>query len=166
MSRPAQVVLSLLVVFHVVASVGSVVVDTPVGRAIRTVTRPWEKALGVHQTWPMFGSPPRATVTLRFVAVTADGAEREVAVLPGEPDPDSVVWFYDRGAKLERNAAEDKRDSLRESLVRYVCRHDPTAARVRIERVVRRSPVPLQLPVADRAAWPVHTVPLDDVECR
>jgi hypothetical protein len=162
----ARIVLSLLVVFHGVASVGSVLNETPVGDTIRVVTRPWEKRLGVHQTWPMFGSPPRGTTTLRFIGRRGDGSEVELDVLPGEPDPNGVIWMYERGAKLERNASETKRDYLRGSLFRYACRTNDGVDRVRIERVTRRSPKPGSTDVGPRDTWKVSSEKLHDWKCR
>jgi hypothetical protein len=157
--------LSFLVVWHLVVSVGSVFADVPVGQAIRTVTGPWEKLLGVNQGWPMFGVPPRATRTLQFVGITADGRELPLPMFSGEPDPESIVWRYDRLGKLERNSLAANKKELLQGLIRAACRSSEVVT-VRIDELTRPSPLPFSGDPGPRASWPTTVETLRTQDCQ
>jgi hypothetical protein len=160
-----RVLLSLFVVWHLLVSAGSVLKRNPVGAAIREVTGPWERLLGVYQRWPMFVSPGAVTPILQLVGIDAEGGERVLPFLPGEPDPDGVIWVYERRDKLMRNAMTEKNDGLQASLVRYACDSDASVVAVRLDRVARRSPAPFDPDPGPRASWPVNVRTLHRWNC-
>lgn len=126
---------------------GSVGQDLAIGKALRdNVTRPFEKVLGVHQTWPMFRVAPRETTWLTVHGVRRNGQAEVLDVLPGEPDPNGIRATYDRLGKLMRNAAVHRREKLRMGIVRWVCRTEKAAGdplhTVQLRRHDARTPPP------------------------
>lgn len=164
--RWGRVALSLCIVMHGLAGLANVTRESPAGAALRTMTKPWEKVLGVHQTWPMFVSPPRATSWLTFTGIRADGTEEVLRPLDGEPDVSGVVWVYSRRGKLERNAVADKREYLRTSVVRAECAAHPDFTHIRVDRVTQRTPAAWRTGPADRSTWPQSTEALKRWRCR
>ncbi len=122
--------------------------------ALRAVTMPWEKVLGVHQTWPMFVNPERRTVWIRVVGEREYGTPVEIPALSGRPP--AVIWTYDRRDKLVRNAVSSKREYLRTAIVRWACRQDPRLERVAVERRFVRTPAFGRYDDRPRHDWPVH----------
>ena len=57
MSRAARIAISVVLVVQLAATFGSSLGRWPVGEAVREWTKPWEKVLGVHQTWPRPNQP-------------------------------------------------------------------------------------------------------------
>jgi hypothetical protein len=162
------VALSLFAIVHLLAGAANVSKDTGPGKALRAVTMPWEKVLAVHQTWPMFAVPPTATGVLQVRGVPMGGGPMvELQPLPGEPPFDGVVWVYARAGKLERNATSKKRDYLRASLTRSLCRRHPELAAIRFDRVSRRTPPPrFGAPFLPRRAWGVTSTHLEQWNCK
>lgn len=132
-----RVLLSAWVAWHLLAMAGSALRDTPLG-AVRAVTRPYEQLLGVHQTWPMFGTAPRRTHVLRMSGRLDDGTEVPLPATGGEPDFGPILRFNRRN-KFLRNAVSKK--YLRASLVRWQC------------RTARAQGAPLRQVLMDRETW-------------
>lgn len=164
----ARVALSLFVVAHVLAGAANVTRDTPAGEALRTVTKPWEKVLAVHQTWPMFAVPPRSTNWMRvWGEPSAGGPMVPLHPLPGEPPHGGVIWVYARGGKLERNAVAKKRNYLRSSMARALCREHPELASIQFERATRHTPPPrFGTSFLPRPDWNVSTTSFETYRCR
>ena len=142
-ARWARVALSFFVVVHVLAGAANVSRETAPGKALRTLTEPWEKVLAVHQTWPMFSVPPKSTNWLEIHGLPRAGGQRvPFEPLVGEPPHDGVVWVYARAGKLERNAVAKKRDYLRASMTRMLCAAHPEMKAIHFERATRRTPTP------------------------
>ena len=156
-STTSRRALSALLVLHVAAMAASLGQETAVGAALRAVTEPWEKVLGVHQAWPMFADPPRATAWLEYTGIGKDGARLPLDPLPGEPPFDGVILLYDRLGKFERNAVSPKREYLRTAVVRAACAADPRLRKVAIARHSRRTPLAWHYDPTPRSAWPVRT---------
>lgn len=138
--------------------------------ALRQTTDFYEKALGVHQNWPMFAPNPRLSTTwLHLIGEYRDGTERVIPFAIGRPDDRSPVWVYDRGGKFERNATAKKRTYLRRGVMRDLCRD--AAARgedlhhVRFESHAMGTPPPgvAALPRSER---PVSRVQLSRFVCK
>jgi len=148
-------VLVLAVCAHLLIMAGSSLRYTPVGPPLREYTRPFEQALGMHQTWPMFGNPPRTTTWLVMHGVDADGPV-ELPQLLDPPDFDGVIWRYQRRHKFVRNALSDKRKYLRAAVVRWYCRQAKAQGhdlhQVVFDKVVVRTPGPYKGD-ADRHGW-------------
>jgi len=164
-----RALLSLLVCVHLVAMAASALRNLPPGAALREWTRPYERTLGVHQTWPMFGSPPRSTRWLVFHGLTDDGQLVDLPQLLAPPDPESVIWRYQRRNKFLRNATADKRKYLRAAMVRWHCRQGQQAGldlrQIHIERFTVRTPSPFT-DHGPRATWPVHSEIIERWNCR
>lgn len=129
-SRLVRVVLyGVLVLYGLVAS-GSIASRIGPGQALRDgLTRPFEKTLGIYQTWPMFRVAPRQTQWLTLRGTRRDGSTVDLDVLPGRSDPHGTRLTYDRLGKLQRNAASERREKLRMGIVRWVCRTEEAAGR-------------------------------------
>ncbi len=165
----ARVALSVLVVVHVLAGAANVARDTAPGAAVREWTKPWEKVLGVHQTWPMFAVAPTSTNLLRPRGVPRHGGELVdlPGLLPGEPPMDGVIWVYSRGGKVERNAVAGKRDYLRQSFARYLCAEHPELKAIRFDRWTRRTPPPrFGRSFLPRPEWVIQDTELETIGCR
>ncbi len=159
LSSLQRVLLLGFVAWHGLASVGSMANGTAAGDAIRTVTRAYERGLGVYQGWPMFApNAPTGTFWLEFVGL--DGRGNEVARWPvygGEVDRDAPLLGYDRAHKLERTLGKDNRRPGRQALLRRGCRElaerDPDDEVVSLSIVERRRRVQgLEDPTIRKAA--------------
>jgi hypothetical protein len=155
-----------VIVVHLLAMAASMARETPPGAALRAVTMPWEKVLGVHQTWPMFAEAPRATNWLVLTGLTSDGTEVPIHALSGEPGHDGLIWVYDRLGKLERNAVSKDREYLRASVVRGVCATVPEIVLLRIDRVTRRTPHFRGELADERSTWPTDVDLTKTWRCR
>lgn len=159
-SPPARAALSLLIAVHLVVIGTSALCEVGVTalEPLRVVTRPWEQALGVHQNWPMFVEPARATGWLQVAGERADGGTRPFPELGDEPT--EAHWAYDRVGKLTRSAGSSKREFLRTALVRWGCRSAAAAGdplvRVTVERWSRDTPPPWTFTDRPRSEWPVR----------
>lgn len=124
-------------VFHGLTAIGSTLSGSAVGDAIRTVTRPYERAVGVYQDWPMF-APNAPTGTFWLEVVARDDAFEEVDRWPlysGEVVRSEVLWGYDRLHKLERTLGKSNRKPGREALLERECqrvRADPARAHIKL----------------------------------
>ena len=163
-----RVLLSIFVVVHGLAGAANVLRDTSGGATLRGVTKPWEKVLAVHQTWPMFAVPPTATHWLELRGLRRDGGpEVPLRLLPGEPPHDGTVWVYARHGKLERNAVAKKRDYLRASFTRVLCAAHPELKAIRFDRVDRRTPPPaFGAAFRPRPDWPTSRQRLETWNCK
>ncbi|MEO0602096.1 MAG: hypothetical protein AAF211_11715 [Myxococcota bacterium] len=129
-SRGRRVAAYAVLVGYLLVVVGSALGGHPLTDGLRNqVTRPVEKLLGIHQTWPMFATAPRGTRWLELHAERRDGSRAVLDALPGRPDPYGLRITYDRLGKLQRNAAATRRKKLREGLVRWMCRREAAAGR-------------------------------------
>lgn len=150
-SVPTKLLISAWIVVHLTMMTGSAL-----QAGLQSWTLPYERALGVHQTWPMFVGVPTETRFHRFVGILADGSEVALPDLHGENDPDGVIWRYSRRNKFERNALSQKREYLRTALVRWQCRRAVAEGRpirqVSVRRVSVQTPEPGASPTP-RASW-------------
>jgi hypothetical protein len=147
---------SVLLVFHLLAMLGSVLIGSPVGDAIRQVTRPYEHLLGVYQGWNMFApNAPRSTQWMEVTAqVNGAFAPEDVASMSGRPSP-LVKWTYSRRSKFERQLLDGGKRSLRAGLARWLCRSTEAelgqVSHVELWRVSMATPTPVER--APGATW-------------
>jgi hypothetical protein len=143
----ARRLLSLFLLFHGAATAASFGKDTALGRQVRTLTAPYERALGLWQSWGMFGpNPPLGTSWLHVAGLRADGSRVPLDALVGPRGPDRVDLRYDRVLKLERNMFDTRNDALRAGFATWHCARAAAAGApllrvdVRKERWPSRSP--------------------------
>lgn len=142
-----KAVLVAVFVAYLLVLVGSALGGTVVTDPLReALTRPVEKVLGIHQTWPMFEVAPRRTVWLEIEVTRPDGAVERVDYLPGRPDPQGIRATYDRLGKFQRQASSKRRERVRMGIVRWVCRSERAAgrdvAKVQMIKYTSRTPPP------------------------
>lgn len=159
-STPERALVSVIVVLHLAVVGTSALLEVGVTalEPVRAWTRPWEQALGVHQNWPMFVEPARATGWLVVTGERPDGGARPFPELGVEPVEANLA--YDRVGKLTRSATSSKREFLRTALVRWACRAaaaegDPLR-RVTVARWSRQTPEPWTFEGAPRSEWPAR----------
>lgn len=132
-----RALLLALVLFHGLTALGSTLNGTAVGDAVRTLTRPYERAVGVYQDWPMF-APNAPTGTFWLEVVARGDAFEEVDRWPlygGEVVRSEVLWGYDRLHKLERTLGKKNRQPGRDALLQRECRRvraDPDRAHIKV----------------------------------
>lgn len=142
----ARRLLSAFVIWHLVAMAASLGKKTELGALVRTVTGPPEKALGIWQSWGMFGpNPPLGTSWLKVDGVLADGGVVQLPALVGEKPWDRTDWHYSRIQKVERNMFDSSKESLREGYAAWLCRTWPgpgelVTVRIRKERQMTPRP--------------------------
>ncbi len=147
--RAVRLVLAALIGFHGLAVVGSLARGTPPGDAIRQVTRPYEKLMGVYQNWTMFApNAPRSTRWMRLEGQGEDGTWRALEP-PAGPPPDVVLATrYRRLGKVERNLLDKRRRFARRSLIEWHCAREAGTGRplrrVRVSEVTVRTPTPAE----------------------
>ncbi|MCB9777891.1 MAG: hypothetical protein H6742_04955 [Alphaproteobacteria bacterium] len=137
--------LSLFVVWHLVSMGASLTKKTAPGAAVRIVTGPYEKALGIWQSWGMFGpNPPLGTSWLKVDGLRDDGSTVVLEPLVGEKDFDRTDLTYSRVQKVERNMFDAKKQSLRDGFAAWHCRRDPGLVTVVIRKERHMTPKPGQ----------------------
>ena len=118
--------LSLVVVFHVIAMAASLFPASRPGLAIRRWTRPYEQATGFYQNWTMFTAPGRHSSHLAASGLLADGSEVELP--PPYPRSEGEVFpDHWRVAKLERQLLGESRRGPRRLVARRLCREASAA---------------------------------------
>jgi hypothetical protein len=129
-------VLTVFIIFHLIAMTASVSKKTVVGKLLRKGTVHYERLLGVWQAWGMFGpNPPNGSSYLVATGILQSGDEIEVPVLAGQADRETFKWFYSRSLKLERSAfVPSKNRALREGYGQWICRQ-AAADGLSLERV-------------------------------
>ena len=169
--RWRRTVLSVFIVFHLMAMGASLCKKTAAGQTLRQVTGPYERLLGIWQSWGMFGpNPPNGSSYLVATGVQASGEEVDAPVLVGEVELGSFKWFYSRSLKLERSASvRNKNRRLREGYGQWICR-EAASDGVSLERVQIWKRRVLHLDPAERrsaeASTPmVQRVDLQTVRC-
>ncbi len=119
-----------LVVVFLVATAASLGKETAPGRAVRTLTGPPERALGIWQSWGMFGpNPPLGTSWLRVAGAAPDGSPVAVAPLVGPLPATGLRGLYERPVKLERSMLDGTKTALRTSFAKWRCRQAAAAGR-------------------------------------
>jgi len=164
-----RVLLSLVVCGFLLVMWGSAMRYTPFGPPVRELTRPIERSLGIHQTWPMFGSPPRTTVWLEPKGILDDGERIRLEPLHPIPDPNGVIRRYHRRHKFTRNAVAEKRDYLRAAMVRRYCREAKASGvdlrKIQMDRVTLVTPPPYS-EYTPRSTWRAEVKTLETWNCR
>ena len=131
------------VAFHLLAMAGSMAIGTPPGDLVRKLTRPYERWMGVYQSWPMFSpNPPRSVEWLEIRGQTAAGEELVLPPLWGGVTPSTIAWRYSRRSKLERTLLMDNRRLGRKELLAAACAEHADLQRVWAVKVVERLPGP------------------------
>ena len=143
-SKIIRTLLSIAIVFHLLAVVGSLSYGTPVGDEIRTFTRPYEKLAGVYQNWNMFApNPPKSAYWMEIVGFNEDGESQVIRSLVG-PLPDRAIEpRYRRLFKLERTMLQKNKGLARKGLVQWLCAQDPALKKIKISRITLSTPRPL-----------------------
>lgn len=157
--------LSAFLVFHLVAMGASLAKKTAAGAAVRTVTAPYERVLGIWQSWGMFGpNPPLGTSWPVVRGTTVDGQEVSLPALVGEKPFDRTDWRYSRIQKVERNMFDAEKGSLRVGYATWLCRswQGPALAEVRLgkQRHMTQKPGQRTSPAV------VKDLALETVPCR
>ena len=115
--------LSAFLLFHLLTMGASLGKKPELGAAIRVVTAPYERGLGIWQSWGMFGpNPPMGTSWMKAEGTTIDGAVVALPVLVGELPTDRVEGIYSRSFKVERNLFDKKNKALHKHFAHYLCR--------------------------------------------
>lgn len=108
--------------WHGWAVVGSLGRERDWGKDIRTHTRTYEKALGIHQNWSMFApNAPRSSI---WMDVEGDAVWDEVLTIQpplGQVLPGPIEWHYRRLGKLERLGLKKSHSDIRRALARTWC---------------------------------------------
>lgn len=158
MSLRARWLWSVFLVWHLLAMAGSMFRETPIGTAIRDITKPYEKVLGVHQTWTMFvPNAPRSTQWAEAIGVLPSGEH----VLMGSlaDNTTSFTWQYDRFGKFERNVLPEKKGALRTGYTRALCRmaaeEGVDLRGVVLVKNTQPTPPPSERGDVARSAWPI-----------
>ena len=115
--------LTAFVVFHLLSIVASVFKGTEPGAQLRSLTKDYERALGIWQAWGMFSpEPPKASSAFRATGVTLGGQEVDLPVLAGSQAGPQFRAFYDRNLKLERSALNpNSKKALRRGYGQWLC---------------------------------------------
>lgn len=138
-----RILISLFLVFHLTMIADSIGRDTPPGRWIRPIIRPYERLLGVYQNWRMFApNPPRVDQWMELEAAFPDGTVRPLPALIGAREPRLVELRYQRAGKLERNLLSNNFKKPLRRMLTHLCQQHPDARRVTVVQVSRRSPSP------------------------
>ena len=160
--------LSAFLVFHLVASGASFGKKTELGAAVRTLTAPYERALGIWQSWGMFGPPPGGSSWMMAAGLLPDGREIPLEPLVGELSYDRTEVHYDRVRKVERNMFDSDKAPLRRSVGEWLCRQQAERGQplvsVRFWKEQDVTPSPRQRRNPDFEPT-LRTVPLQTVAC-
>lgn len=144
--RPwARIALSLFLIFHLVGMGASLGKKTRLGSWVRTATAPYERLLGIWQSWGMFGpDPPLGTSWLRVAGTTAAGDEFMIQPLVGERPFERTDLRYNRLQKVERNMLDKRKQTLRRGYAAWICRtwQGPTLDQIQIWKDRTRTPKP------------------------
>lgn len=146
-ARWKRLALSLFIGWHSLSGVGSVFKQTAMGEAIRTITRPYEQLLGLHQGWPMFApNAPSAREWVEVEVRLADGQVQPQPPLVGERVGFGFSWFYLRAGKYDRNLPDDNNRFLRRAYAHWQCRQVAATGaepdKVALYQAARRTPAP------------------------
>lgn len=116
-------IVGVYLAYHGFSVVGSLARERDWGADMRTKTRTYERALGIHQNWSMFApNAPRSSV---WMEVEAETDQDETLVLQpplGQVLPGPVEWHYRRLGKLERLGVKKSHSDIRRALTRTWCR--------------------------------------------
>lgn len=156
---------TLLISLHLLAMGASLGRKTPVGAAIRAVTAPYERILGIWQSWGMFGpNPPLGTSWLVVEGTTRSGAVVALPAPVGEKPAQRFDWHYSRIQKVERNMFDKTNHSLRQGYAAFLCRTqspDDPLVEVRIRKDRHMTPPPGRRDQPET----VRQIPLETVRC-
>lgn len=126
-ARLERWLVSAFLVFHLVAAGASFAKKTEPGAAVRAWTAPYERALGIWQSWGMFGPPPGGSSWMKAAGLTTEGEEISLQPLVGELSPDRTEVHYSRVRKIERNMFDRSKTHLRRSVGEWMCRRQAAA---------------------------------------
>lgn len=144
--RIHRTLLTLAVLWHLLAGVAHYFRSTEVGRDLRKHTRDYERTIGLSQNWNMFApNPPRSSIWLETQALTADG--EWIDVPPVTVNDDGPVRLrYWRGGKEERYLFTDEKKGLRRRKTEKICARFEAAGTpvvaVKYRRAWLRTPPP------------------------
>ena len=154
MSLLGRVLTSLLLLLHLTAVAGSLLISTPPGDWIRQHSRGYERLVGVYQGWSMFApNPPIVDRWMVFVGKDQSGEWVTLPPLMGARETVSVEWRYQRAGKLERNLMTTSRRRALRAYGHWLCEVHDSMVTVNVERHSQRSPSP-----EDRRAGATPTV--------
>jgi len=161
--------MSAFILFHLVAMGASLFKDSTVGGTIRHATAPYERLLGIWQSWGMFGpNPPMGTSWLHATGTMVSGEEIELQTFFGERSPDRFDWHYNRLLKVERSMFSSKKDALREHYALWHCRQQAEAgialSEVLIWKENHKTPKP-KARLAGKDSGPVRRIEYTSVSC-
>jgi len=163
-----RVILSLAVMWHLLASTAHYFRSTDLGRDLRKYTRKYESALGLSQNWNMFApNPPRSSIWLETKALLKSGEWIDVPRVTENADG-PVRLRYWRGGKEERYLFTDEKKGLRRRKTARICdRYEaegvPVVA-VKYRRAWLRTPKPED--ARDGAAAKLSGKDLEQYPCR
>lgn len=149
-----QRALALFLGWHSLAVLGSLGADTAPGAAVRRLTAPYERLLGVYQNWNMFApNPPAITEWMEVEDTPRGGGAPTVHPGPhGPPPAGPVVFGYRRAGKFERTVMKANEKALRRAIIDARCARAAAAgaplARVRFLRVSRPTGAPASAPLS------------------
>jgi hypothetical protein len=162
--------LSAFLLFHLISMGASLFKKTAVGAWFRQGTGPYERALGIWQSWGMFGPPPNGSSYLVATGITPQGESLDLPVLVGELDSSSFRWTYSRSLKLERSTFSPASNfALRQGYGTWLCTRAAAMGNEleRVELWKRRYMHPDAQELVDGAAGPpeIRRVDLQVIEC-
>jgi hypothetical protein len=151
--------LSAFLVFHLLTMGASLFKKTTLGSWIRQGTGPYERALGIWQSWGMFSpDPPSGSSYLVATGKTSTGEFVDRPVLVGELEAERFDWFYSRSLKLERSTFNPNSNrALRQGYGQWICAQAAESGLdlVRVDLWKRRY---IHLSVVDRSHGTVEPV--------
>jgi hypothetical protein len=162
--------LSAFLAFHLLAMGASLFKKTTAGAWIRKATGPYERALGIWQSWGMFSpNPPSGSSYLVATGKTSTGEFVDRPVLVGELEAERFDWFYSRSLKLERSAFNPNSSrALRQGYGQWICTQ-AAASGLELERVDLWKRRYMHLSTADRSRGQVEPVvkrvDLQSIDC-
>ena len=138
-----RALLSLLLIWHLVAVGAALALETAPGKAVRRYTRDYERLVGVYQNWNMFApNPPQVDNWMQLTGTLASGEAVTLAPLVGARDDVWLELRYLRAGKLERNLLSEKRQKALQHFARQQCAQQPGLVQVMVTHVKRRTPTP------------------------
>ncbi len=134
-----KILLSLFVVYHVLAVVVLSNGGSYLGRSWQSYLLPYANNLGLNATWSFFAPDPAHTMYFEYVIEYADGRESSRGFFP----PERQAFVNDTSARRLLYAMRylildpQKMDIL---LIPWLCRSHPDADRVFIKHLIQKIP--------------------------
>ncbi len=161
--------LSVFILFHLVAMGASLFKDTALGATVRSATAPYERLLGIWQSWGMFGpNPPMGTSWLHATGTSVSGEKIELQTFFGERGSERFDWHYHRLLKVERSMFSPTKKALRAHYALWHCRQQAEAgqplAEVTIWKENHKTPTP-KARRSGKTSGRVKRIEYKSVEC-